>query len=130
MFDVTTYDTFQNVKSDCYIAKKIGQKTDDYGNKTPIYDTPNEEPYSWNIQNVSQGSEAYSFGEKVLQMRVAMLVGNEKDKFINQFHEYDLAYLDGATPKDEMVNGANANYRIYAIKPQNVALLIYFEKII
>lgn len=130
MFDVTAYDTFKNVKSDCYIASKLGQDIDIYGNSVPVYDKPNTEPYKWNIQNVSQGSEAYSFGEKALQMKVAMILGIEKEKFLNKFHEYDLAYLDGATPENEVVNGQNANYRIYAIKPQNVSLLIYFEKLI
>ena len=41
-----------------------------------------------------------------------------------------LTYLDGATPNNEEVVGSNANYRVYSIKPQNVALLVYFEKII
>lgn len=128
MFDVTNYDTFQNVTSPCYIAKYKGEVEDSYGNKTPIYDAPNEKPYEWNIQNASQSSETYAFGEKIINMKVALLKGIDRDEFINQFSEFDLAYLDGATPDGEEVIGDNANYRIYAIKPQNVALLIYFEK--
>lgn len=130
MFNVSRYDTFNNVKSNCYIASKLGQETDDYGNKNPIYDEPNKEPYRWNIQNISQRSEALTFGERILQMKVATIVGEEKEKYLGKFHEYDLAYLDGNTPEGEVVNGQNANYRIYAVRPQNVALLIYFEKIV
>ena len=128
MFDVVSYGTFKNVKSDCYICKYMGEEKDEFGNRVPVYDKPNKEPYEWNIQNISQSSEQYAFGERVLNMKVALLKGIERDEFINQFSELDLAYLDGATPEGEVVNGDNANYKIYAIKPQNVALLIYFEK--
>lgn len=129
MFDTTRYDTFKNVRSDCYISKKIGIEDDEYGNEYPIYDKPNEKPYNWNIQPVNQSSENMTFGENVLRMKLAVITGYEKDEFINEFKEYDLAYLDGVTPENESVNGENANYRIYATRSQNVALLIYFEKI-
>ena len=130
MFDVVEYDTFENVKSNCYIAKKIGEKFDDYGNSIPIYEKPNTIPYKFNIQPVDRNKENMDFGETVNGMKVATIIGYEKDKYLNMFNEYDLAYLDGATPNGEAINGDNANYKIYAIRPQNVVLKIYFEKII
>lgn len=129
MFSTARYDTFKNVKSDCYIAKKLGVKEDDSGNEYPYYDKPNEEPYEWNIQPLEQSSENMAFGEDILRMKLAVITGEEKDKYINAFNEYDLAYLDGATPENESINGENANYRIFAVQSQNVALLIYFKKI-
>lgn len=129
MFDATRYNTFKNIKSNCYIAKKIGTQEDEFGNSYPIYDKPNEEPYKWNIQPVERSSENMAFGEAILGMKLAVITGSERDKYINEFKEYDLAYLDGATPNEESANGEHANYKIYAIEPQNVSLLIYFERI-
>ena len=51
-------------------------------------------------------------------------------KYKDKFKDFDLAYLDGNSPKNELVNGENANYRIYAIKEQNAVLKIYFLKIV
>ena len=45
------------------------------------------------------------------------------------FHENDLAYLDGASPKNEIVNGDNANYRLYPPRIQNLKIAIYFERL-
>ena len=131
MFNFKLYNSFENVLSNCYIAKrKDNLLYDDYGNATPQYETPNATPYKWNIQPVNIDSSTDSFGEREIKMKVAMLVGDEAKKFRNSFHQNDLAYLEDATPDGEAVNGSNANYRIYAVRPQNVALLIYFEKIV
>ena len=131
MFNFKTYNSFANALSDCYIAKrKDSLSYDDYGNAVPQYEAPNSTPYRWNIQPVKMDSSTDTFGEKILKMKVAMLVGEDAIKFRNEFQEYDLAYLDGASPVGEIIYGSNANYRIYAVRPQNVALLIYFEKII
>ena len=131
MFSFKRYDSFKNVLSDCYIAKRSEELSfDDYGNAIPQYEKPNSEPYKWNIQPVQMDSYTDSFGEKLIRMKVAMLVGEEAERYKNSFQEYDLAYLEGANPSNEKVIGENANYKIYAIRPQNVALLIYFEKII
>ena len=131
MFNFNTYNSFKNVLSDCYIAKRKDELLyDDYGNAIPQYETPNSNPYRWNIQPVKIDSSTDSFGERKIKMKVAMLVGADAQKFKEAFNEYDLAYLDGATPFGETIDGANANYRIYAVRPQNVALLIYFEKIV
>lgn len=127
---MSRYDTFENVLSDCFIANKKQIITDDYGNEIPEYELYSDKPFRLNIQQINQSSDVQTFGEKVNRMKVALLKGEDKINFLKNVKEFDLAYLDGATPDNEEVVGSNANYRVYSIKPQNVALLVYFEKII
>lgn len=130
MFQMSRYNTFENVLSDCYIAKKTGINSDDYGNMIPEYELYSSKPFHINIQQVNQSSDVQAFGEKVNRMKVALLKGEDKIEFLKNVKEFDLAYLDGANPDNEEVVGSNANYRVYSIKPQNVALLVYFEKLL
>lgn len=131
MFNFKLYDSFENVLSNCYIAKRKKELSfDEYGNAIPQYEKPNVNPYRWNIQPIKVDGSTEAFGEKIIEMKVAMLVGEDAKKYRNTFEKSDLVYLDGASPSGEQINGENANYRIYAVRPQNVALLIYFEKIV
>ena len=114
-----------NYKSKCYIASKTGVEEDDYGNQIETYDTPKS--YLFNIQPVTDASEIAAFGELATGMRKALV---SKKIYFNKFKKFDRAYLEGATPQGEVNNGDNANYRIYAILPQNVAEIIYFTKIV
>ena len=127
---MSRYDTFENVLSDCFIANKKQIITDDYGNEIPEYELYSDKPFRLNIQQINQSSDIQTFGEKVNRMKVALIQGDTKIEFLKNVKEFDLAYLDGATPDNEEVVGSNANYRVYSIKPQNVALLVYFEKLI
>ena len=78
MFSFKRYDSFKNVLSDCYIAKRKKELSfDDYGNSIPQYEKPNSEPYKWNIQPVQMDSYTETFGEKITRMKVAMLVVTE-----------------------------------------------------
>lgn len=126
MFD---FDFFENdttdYKTDCFIAKKLDVEYDDFGNQIEVYDTP--QPFSFNIQPVNTSSEIQAFGERYVRMKKALV---SKSEYLNKFNEFDKVYLDGATPDGEIKNGANANYRIYAINPQNVAMIIYFIKLV
>lgn len=115
-----------NLTEPLYIAKKIGTKEDEYGNEVVIYDEPKK--YFFNIMPVSTSSDVRTFGERAIAMKVAVI--REKDAYINEFKEFDVAYLDGETPEGEYENGFNANYRIYAVQPQNAILKIYFSKLI
>lgn len=130
MFDGIRFSTLENVYSDCYIAKKLESEFDDSGNEITMYDKPNKKPYRFNIQplNNSNSSEIESFGENASKMRVAVIT--DKKAFEGKFKEFDLAYLEGATPKGEKINGQNANYRIYSVFAQNVVLKIYFIKLV
>ena len=130
MFEGSTYDTFRNVKSKCYIGSKLDSTFDDNGNEKPVYDKPVE--YFFNIQPINSltasSSEIQSFGENINRMKVAVITN--RAKYDNKFKEFDCAYLDGATPDKELVNGQNANYRVYSVQPQNVAIRVFFIKII
>jgi hypothetical protein len=126
MYNINRTSILRNWGVKCYIARKLKSDVDEFGNEIPTYDTPQR--YTFNIQPVSAESETKEFGELATNMRVAVIT--PKNKYLNLFNEFDLAYLDGATPYTESFNGANANYRIYAIRPQNVVLKVYFLKII
>ena len=130
MFEGAGYNTFENVKSKCYISSKLDSNFDDEGNEIKVYDEP--EAYSFNIQPVNSltasASEIQSFGENANKMKVAVITNRKK--YDNKFKEFDLAYLDGATPENETVNGQNANYRIYSVQPQNVIIRVFFIKLV
>lgn len=68
------------------------------------------------------------YGEKISKMYKTIISFQEyKDKF----KEGDVAYLENAKPENESEGtyGRNANYKIVSVRPQNTAILIYFEKI-
>ena len=109
-----------------YIAKQIGTEEDTNGNDYPIYDEPEE--YYFNVQPVTSDTELNAFGYTGSQIMRAVC---SRAKYEGIFHEGDVAYLDGQTPAEEARNGQNANYKIKG-NPlnQNLATVIYFEKII
>ena len=109
-----------------WIAKRLTATTDSFGNEIPNYDKPQE--YFFNYQPVTSQTELEAFGIVGIQMMKAIC---SRLKYENVFKEFDLAYLDGATPDGEIRNGQNANYRIYG-NPlnQNLVTTIYFEKIV
>lgn len=112
-------------KSICYIAKRLEPTYDEYGNMFTEYDTPQK--YYMNIQPVTNTSNATVFGELTHRVKCSIV---PKEIYEDKFKEFDLAYLDGATPTNESYNGEKANYRIYSIQPQNAILKIYFIKIV
>ena len=107
-----------------WIAKKIGAEEDDYGTEIPIYDKPVE--YMMNVQPLSSEADIAEFGENAKQIQRAVI---EYKKYFGKFKEFDVAYLDGATPDGEEVNGENANYRLYPPRNQNKVILLYFERL-
>lgn len=111
---------------DLWVAKRLPCEKDSFGNEIPVYDKPKK--YHFNYQPVSSETELEAFGIVGLQMMKCIC---DRKTYENMFKEYDLAYLDGATPKGETRNGQNANYRIYG-NPlnQNLITTIYFEKIV
>ena len=124
-FEGAKFNTFKNVKSICYIGSKLESTFDDDGNEIKNYDTPQK--YSFNIQPLSSSnSDIESFGENAEKMKVAVITN--RTKYDGKFKEFDCAYLDGATPEGESVNGQNANYRIYSVQPQNVVIRVFFIK--
>lgn len=126
MFEGARFNTFTNVKSKCYIGSKLESTFDDYGNEIKNYDKPQK--YFFNIQPMTSSSDIQAFGENANKMRVAIIT--DRAKYENKFKEFDCAYLEGATPEGEQVNGQNANYRIYSVQPQNVAIRVLFIKLV
>lgn len=111
-------------KSKLYISRKLGYTQDEHLNQVVEYEEP--KLYRFNVMPISADSEIREFGELAKSMKVAVIT--EKTKYINKFNEFDLAYLDGVTPDNELAYGDNANYRIYAIRNQNTIIRIYFIK--
>lgn len=126
MYNLNRTHIFKNLYSNVYIAKKIGTQENDYYDETPIYDIP-KKYMRWNVQFVKTESELLEFGENAPKMKVATIPNT--NEYANQFNEFDLAYLDGVTPDGEVINGQKANYRIYAVQPQNNIIKIYFLKL-
>lgn len=110
-------------KQDIYIASKIGVKEDEYGNEISIYSKPTS--YKFNYQSVNSDSEIAEFGEKTSIMKRAVIPISYK----NVFKEFDVAYLDDATPNKETNHGDTANYRLLPPRNGNAVIIIYFEKL-
>lgn len=126
MYNINRTSIYKNLKTKCYIASKVGTYEDENGNEIPEYKKP--EKFIFNIQPVNSDSEIRTFGELAPRMKVAVLT--ERNKYDGVFKEFDLAYLDGASPSNEIINGDNANYRIYAVQPQNMIIKVYFIKLV
>ncbi|MCI9585261.1 MAG: hypothetical protein HFH45_01335 [Bacilli bacterium] len=107
-----------------YIASKLGEVEDDYGNMVITYDKPIK--YEFNVQPTLSEVELMEFGEKASMIQKAII----PIRYKGIFHENDVAYLDDVTPEGEIKNGANANYRLYPPRNQNRAIAIYFERLI
>lgn len=107
-----------------YIAKYLETIQDENLNQKQVFDKPQK--FYFNVQPVSQESEIREFGELVNNMKVAVIP--KTSKYIYKFHEFDVAYLDEATPTNELEYGDKANYRIYAIRNQNTIIKIFFIK--
>ena len=110
---------------DVYIASKIGVQYDIEGNEIPVYDKPNKNPYKFNYQSVSTDADIAEFGENAKIMKKAVI----PISYQGQFKEFDVAYLDGATPDGEENYGDNANYRLLPPRDGNSVIIIYFEKL-
>ena len=110
---------------DIYIAPLSSVVEDDYGNEVNSYGTP--VAYKMNVQPLSGSSDIEEYGSKTNQMQKGLC---DYDKYFGQFKENDVAYLDGASPTNEVRNGANANYRVYSVRNQNKRISIYFERLI
>lgn len=106
-----------------YIAPFLKEDTDDDGNVISVYDTP------FSIDRVSLNAmngdyEVQVFGNKVKRMCRCM---PDRKRYLGRIKEGDAAYLYGATPEGETVNGDNANYHVVAVLPKGVKMMVYFE---
>lgn len=125
MYYVPNNQKVHNIKSKVYIASYLRTGQDEDLNQIKIYDEPVK--YMLNVQPVTETSQIRQFGELANSMRVAIV---PKSKYLGKFKEFDVAYLDDATPLGELNNGDNANYRIYSVRNQNSIIMIYFVKMV
>ena len=121
-------------KKTIYIAKQLKDKDgepvlDKYGRVS--YEKPKK--YLFNVQpiggttNSTSGRTAIKdYGQKAMEMQRAVI---DYNSYVGKFDVDDIAYLDGKSPKGEEIYGQNANYRIDAVLNQNVAIVLYFEKL-
>lgn len=110
-------------KKEIYIAKKKKLDYDKFGKQIVEYDEPKK--YLFNVQSVNSQVDLMEFGEKSNMMQKAVI----SIKYLNEFKENDLAYLDGINPNGEAIFGEKANYRLYPPRNQNKVIVIYFERI-
>lgn len=110
-------------KKPIYIASFLEIETDDDDNEIRLYDEP--VLYNFNYQPVNSYAEITEFGEKVSGMKKMVI----PIKYKYFFKEYDVAYVDGATPEDESKNGMNANYKLLPPRIGNSVIIIYLEKL-
>lgn len=120
---------FSNWNKVCYIRKRITDDTDnidEYGNEVQKYDSPKK--YIINYQPVTNDAEKANLKEYGLSLEgtVKALVDI---KYQGEFNKYDLAYLYDVNPNGESYDGELANYRVVTAIPQNMKILVYFERL-
>lgn len=128
MYNVNSSNIFKNWNKKCYIALRKDEqvKYDDYGNEINSFYKPKE--YNFNIQPVNGYFDVIEYGERVSKMYKAVV---PLRKYNGVFHEGDIAYLEGLKPQGETPEtyGIGGNYVISSVRPQNMIIAIYFEKI-
>jgi len=107
-----------------YIASKTGTDIDDEGNEISTYNVPIE--YCFNYRGIKSNADLVEFGEKA-SITQRMVIDR---KYEGYFKEFDVAYLYGATPDGEQINGDNANYVLLPPRIGNSVIIIYMQKII
>ena len=110
-------------KKPLYIATFKEVIYDDELNEIRTYNEP--VAYEYNYQPVSSYLDIQTFGKDTTEMYKIVIPIKDKDLF----NEYDLAYLNGATPDDEENYGDNANYVLLPPKEGNAVVIIYCQKI-
>ena len=124
-------DIKRNWKKVCYIRKNLNSdvenvQLDEYGNEIQNYGEPIQ--YLLNYQPVTNNAD-----EAVLKPYGVTLEGTVKAlmdiKHDGELGRYDLAYLYNANPNNESYDGENANYRVITAIPQNMKILVYFERL-
>ena len=108
-----------------YLASFLREDVDDNGDPINVYDMPIQ--FESSLNSLSGSTDIAVYGDKISRMCKTML---DYEQWINSIKEKDVVYLYGATPENEDVNGCNANYKVVAALPQNLKILVYFERII
>ena len=110
-------------KKPLYVASFDKVSYDEELNEVRTYNEPVY--YEYNYQPVSSYLDIQMFGKDTIEMKKMVIPIKDKDLF----KEYDVAYLDGATPEGEVNYGDNANYVFLPPKEGNSVVIIYCQKI-
>lgn len=110
-------------KKTLYVATFKEITYDEELNEIRTYNEP--VAYEYNYQPVSSYLDIQAFGKDAINTQKIVLPISDKDLF----KEYDLAYLNGATPEGEENYGDNANYVLLPPKEGNAVVIIYCQKI-
>ena len=110
-------------KKPVYIASFDKVETDEEFNEIRYYKEP--VAYEINYQPVSSYLDIQMYGKDTTEMYKMVIPIKDKDLF----KEYDVAYLNGATPEGEVNYGDNANYVMLPPKIGNAVVIIYCQKI-
>ena len=113
-----------NWAKELYIASYSGTPTyDDDGNEIREYEKPIR--YVFNYQPVTSYLDIQTFGkDATITQKMVLPI-----EYAGRFKEYDVAYLNGATPDGEENYGDNANYVLIPPKIGNSVVIIYCQKI-
>ena len=106
-----------------YIAK-FSSTTITEGEQIKVFATPIA--YTMNVQPLSDDARIEMFGANAKKMFKAIPIPFSTDYDINEF---DVAYLDDATPTGETIIGDNSNYIVKRVMKQNLIMTVYFESI-
>ena len=126
MYNISQTNIFKNWDKPCYIATILPPTIDDFGNELNVYDEPKK--YKFNYQPVTDQREFATLeadGININGVQRALL----DLYYLDKIKVYDKAYLNEATPEGETYNGEKANYRVVKFIPQNVKILVYFERL-
>lgn len=110
-------------KKPIYVATFKEVIFDDELNEIRTYNEP--VAYEINYQPVSSYLDIQMYGKDTTEMYKMVIPIKDKDLF----KEYDVAYLNGATPEGEVNYGDNANYVMLPPKIGNAVVIIYCQKI-
>ncbi|MFR7590218.1 MAG: hypothetical protein ACLUVC_02145 [Longibaculum sp.] len=108
-----------------YLASFLKEDTNEYGDPVNIYDTPIQ--FESTLNSLNGSTDIAVYGDKICRMCKTLL---DYDDWINKIKEKDVVYLYGITPNGEENNGDNANYKVVAVLPQNLKIMVYFERIV
>lgn len=119
---------FKNLNKKIYISRKKSVDYDEYNNEIVKY----EEPFflgKYNYQPLT-GEELESYMSAYGETKNKLIRLFLDIKYINEFKEFDLAYLYDINPTGEKINGEYANYSVKTFAPQNTKIMVIFEEII
>ena len=119
---------FPNYYKKLWIATKTDSVFDDYGNEIPKYNKPFLLG-TFNYQPMTQ-EEIRDFKQVYGETKNKLVRLYLDNSYLGKIKDFDVAYLYGNTPSNEVENGYNANYEVRLVAEQNTKIWVVFEEII